>query len=110
MDISNDITLMKIRYSQTTQQLPTDKLKGSENAKQYNQKLRAAADGFEELFVHQLLQVMRESVPKTNLLDGGRGEEIFQDMLDEEYAKIITENRAFGLSNIIFEANKKPDK
>ncbi len=74
---------------------------------QYNKSLREACDGFEEIFVHKMLQVMRNTTEKDNLLSGGRGEEIFQDMLDENYARLITRSRSMGLSNLIYEQTKK---
>lgn len=70
-------------------------------------KLKEACDGFEELFVHKMLQVMRESSGKSGLIFGGRGEEIFQDMLDENYAKLITRTGALGLSGMIYEHTKE---
>ena len=70
-------------------------------------KLKEAADGFEELFTHKLMQVMRSSTPKSGILSGGRGEEIFQDMLDENYSKIITKSGALGLSKVIYDNAKE---
>ncbi|MBT4290444.1 MAG: hypothetical protein HOD92_24215, partial [Deltaproteobacteria bacterium] len=64
-------------------------------------------DGFEEIFVHKMLQVMREAGPKSDFISGGRGEEIFQDMLDENYAKLISQSDTLGLSKMIFEHSKK---
>jgi peptidoglycan hydrolase FlgJ len=107
MDISRDIALMKMRQNPSPEKsIRQSTARGGEKEK-YNRDLKKAADGFEELFVHKMLQVMRQSVPKTNLWDGGRGEEIFQDMLDENYAKIITKNKALGLSRVLYEQNKK---
>jgi peptidoglycan hydrolase FlgJ len=103
MDISRDIALMQIQPRTTR-----NRLDRTDDHARFNQELRKSADGFEELFVHKLLQVMRGAGKEPDLLSGGHGEEIFQDMLDENYAKIITENKAFGLSDIIYEQNKKP--
>ncbi len=73
-----------------------------------NQKLREACDGFEELFVHKMIQVMRESSqPEDNILSGGHGEEIFQDMLDEQYAKIFTQTKSLGLADMIYKNTKE---
>ena len=59
----------------------------------HNRKLKEASDGFEELFVHKMIQVMRQSNHKgDHLLHGGRGEEVFQDMLDEQYSKEFTKS------------------
>ena len=108
MDISKDIQLLRIQQNRVAPKLP----KGTTTAKvdekkAFNKELRKAADGFEELFVHKMLQIMRNTVEKTGFMSGGRGEEIFQDMLDENYAKIITQSRAFGLSELIYNQNKK---
>jgi peptidoglycan hydrolase FlgJ len=108
MDISKDIQLLRIQQSRIAPKLPkgatADKVGGK---KSFNKELRKAADGFEELFVHKMLQIMRSTVKKNGFMSGGRGEEIFQDMLDENYAKIITQSRAFGLSELIYNQNKK---
>lgn len=107
MNINTDISLLKIKYAQTTKKPSMTNAMDKNDPKRYNAELKKASDGFEELFVHQLLKEMRKSIPKTGLLDGGRGEEIFQDMLDENYAKVITESGGLGLSDVIYEANKK---
>ena len=74
----------------------------------YNTKLRAACDGFEELFVHKMIQVMRESSqPENNILSGGHGEEVFTDMLDEQYAKIFTKTKSLGLADMIYQSTKE---
>ena len=70
-------------------------------------ELKKACDGFEELFVQKMLQVMRDSGEKSGLISGGHGEEIFQDMLDENYARLITQSGALGLSRMIYEHTKK---
>ena len=50
-------------------------------------ELYKACVDFESLFIKQMLDVMRKSVKKEGLLDGGMSEEIFTDMLYDEYAK-----------------------
>ena len=76
-------------------------------AAKFNRELKTASDGFEELFVHKMLQTMRSNTMKSEFISGGRGEEVFQDMLDENYAKIITKTEALGLSKVIYEHTKK---
>lgn len=107
MKLDQDIALIGLNKAKTSQKLGQKGVVSSEDKEAYNKKLKQACDGFEEIFVHKLLQVMRKSSDKDTLLNGGRGEEIFQDMLDENYAKIITQSRSLGLSNMIFEHTKK---
>ncbi|PCI29780.1 MAG: hypothetical protein COB67_03275 [SAR324 cluster bacterium] len=104
MAINRDLAQLQIKRNWTqSKQVKTT----TEEQKQFNQKLKKASDGFEEVFVHKLLQVMRSSTEKSGLLSGGRGEEIFRDMLDQNYSKIITKSGALGLSKVIYENAKE---
>lgn len=70
-------------------------------------RLRAAAQDFESVFLHQLVKMMRATVEKSGLISGGRAEEIFQDMLDEKYAATLGNNTRIGLADMIYEELKK---
>jgi flagellar protein FlgJ len=52
--------------------------------------------------VKQLLNVMRKTVHKEGLIDGGMSEDIFEDMLYDEYAKKMAETAQFGLAETIY--------
>ncbi|MBU3917770.1 rod-binding protein [bacterium] len=107
MNITQDVALLKMSQNKISRQSAQRNRIDNEGAKEYNRKLREACDGFEEIFVHKMLQVMRNSTEKTGFLSGGRGEEIFQDMLDENYAKMMTKSKSLGLSDLIYEHTKK---
>jgi Rod binding domain-containing protein len=110
MEITQDLSLYHLNLAKAkakTGSVEKNSQVNKEDKEAYNKRLRSACDGFEEIFVHKLFQVMRSTTDKDTLLYGGRGEEIFQDMLDENYAKLITQSRALGLSNLIFEQTKK---
>jgi flagellar protein FlgJ len=65
-------------------------------------KLYKVSQEFEAIFIKQMLNVMRKSVDKTGLLDGGMAEEIFEDLLYDEYAKKMAESGGFGISEMIY--------
>ncbi len=65
-------------------------------------KLREATVDFETLFIKQMLNSMRKTVPKNGLLDGGQGQEIFEDMLYDEYSKKIANTASLGISDMMF--------
>ena len=67
-----------------------------------NSKLYQVSVEFEAIFIKQMLNVMRKSVAKTGLLDGGLAEEFFEDMLYDEYAKKMAKNGSFGLADMIY--------
>jgi len=67
-----------------------------------DQKLREATKDFESLFIKQMLNSMKKTVNKGGLLDGGMGQEIFEDMLYDEYAKKIADTANLGISDMMF--------
>jgi len=50
------------------------------------QRLAKACADFEAIFVEQLFKTMRASVPESGLMNGGRAEEIYTAMLDQQIA------------------------
>jgi Rod binding domain-containing protein len=67
-----------------------------------NSKLYRACQEFEAIFIKQMLNVMRKTVNKAGLLDGGFAQEVFEDMLYDEYAKKMAEHAGFGLSDSLY--------
>ena len=65
-------------------------------------ELYKACLDFEAIFIKQMLNVMRKSVQKEGLLDGGMSEEIFEDMLYDEYAKKMAQTAQFGLAETMY--------
>ncbi|MBF0109830.1 MAG: rod-binding protein [Magnetococcales bacterium] len=73
------------------------------------QRLRAAAADFESLFIKQMLSSMRKTIPKDETGEGlireSQGEKIFRDMLDGEYANMMSQRsgRGMGLGEMMFQ-------
>jgi len=65
-------------------------------------KLREACAGFEALMLKQLLTSARESIPKSGLLDGGYGEEIFQSLHDEQLAGHMAASGGTGFGELLY--------
>lgn len=51
--------------------------------------LKRSAEALEGLFVQQLFQAMRASVPADGLLERGPGEDLFSSMLDQRIAEEV---------------------
>jgi len=73
-------------------------------------QLKETAKDFESIFVHNLMKSMRQTVQKTNLISGGNAENIYQDMLDENYSKIVSKRADFGIARKIYEQFSKTIK
>jgi Rod binding domain-containing protein len=67
-----------------------------------NSKLYRACQEFEAIYIKQMLNVMRKTVNRSGLLDGGFAQEVFEDMLYDEYAKKMAEHAGFGLSDSLY--------
>jgi Rod binding domain-containing protein len=65
-------------------------------------RLYAQCQEFESIFVNMMLKEMRGSVEKSGLIDGGQAEEIFSDMLYDEYAKDMSKAAGFGLADAVY--------
>jgi Rod binding domain-containing protein len=66
-------------------------------------KLFEQCQEFESIFVKMMLKEMRNSVDKSDsLLSGGWAEDIYSDMLDDQYSKSIAENAGFGLADQLY--------
>lgn len=59
---------------------------------QKDKKLREACQGFESIFIQKMWQEMRNTLPKSNLLQG-REEQFWQGMYDQELAKKMAGGR-----------------
>jgi flagellar protein FlgJ len=73
-------------------------------------KLMSAAQDFESFFLYMLLKEMRKTVNESELFHGGRAEEIFRDMLDEEMSKEMakTPGQGLGIAQILYEQLSRP--
>lgn len=62
---------------------------------------KKVAREFEAVFIGMMLKSMRDTVGKDDLTGGGRGEEIFRSMLDQEYATACAASGGLGLAPLI---------
>lgn len=67
-----------------------------------NKALYDACVDFESLFVKQMLNSMRSTIDKSSLLDGGMAQNIFEDMLYDEYANQISKSQSLGLATKMY--------
>lgn len=63
--------------------------------------LKNSATEFESLFFEIMLKSMRDSIQKSNFIDGGNGEDVFQGMLDSEYSRVLASQGITGISDSI---------
>jgi Rod binding domain-containing protein len=69
-------------------------------------RLRKATKELESFFVLHMLKAMRETIPKSDLLSGGLGEDTYTSLFDEELAKMIAGGPA-SLSESLYRSLEK---
>jgi Rod binding domain-containing protein len=75
----------------------------SGNAKRpIDTKLMNTCIEMESIFVSKMLKEMRNSLPKEKLIDGGMAENIFEDMLYDEYALNLSKTSNLGLGKLLY--------
>lgn len=90
-----------------------DRLRGGEerlaHAASEDVKLREVCRDFEAIFIKQMLDSMRKTVQKTGLVDGGMAENIFEDMLYDERARIMSRTGSFGIADLLYRQFRGPE-
>jgi Rod binding domain-containing protein len=62
----------------------------------------AVAQEFEALFTSMMLKAMRKTVPEGGVIPTSMGQQIFTEMLDGEYSKMMAAKGSLGLAELIF--------
>jgi flagellar protein FlgJ len=68
-----------------------------------DRKLMDACTEMESLFVAKMLKEMRKTVHKGEMLNGGFAEEIFEDMLYDEYALNMSKSSSVGIAKMLYD-------
>lgn len=65
-------------------------------------RLRDLADQLEGLFIGQLFQAMRASVPSGGLIEQDSGQQMFNAMMDERLADVAAHRMTGGISEALY--------
>lgn len=79
-----------------------DAIRSNSENKKVDKKLMDVCIDMESIFVSKMLKEMRNTVHKTDWLHGGFAEEVFEDMLYDEYAKDISRNSNLGMAAMLY--------
>ncbi len=86
-------------YSYPAQQLAGEKAVRSTKRASCTRPARISR----RLFIKQMLDVMRKTIHKEDdMLGGGLGQDVYEDMLYDEYAKKMAATAQFGLADMIY--------
>jgi len=75
-------------------------------AEQKDRKLKKACKDFEAVLTYQVLSSMRKTVGKSELFNGGQGEEIFQSLFDMQISKEMSGFGPNSLARLLYDQLK----
>jgi Rod binding domain-containing protein len=64
--------------------------------------LREATGEFESLYIAQIMQAMRATVPESGLMGSGSGQRVFQEMMDQELSRQVAHSGGLGIGEILY--------
>ncbi len=88
--------------------IPSSLASGLEGKKIADEKLKKACGDFEAIFIAKVLKIMRQSIPKSHLLDGGLQQDIYNSLFDEEVSKSLAKKGGIGLGKMLYRNFRKP--
>ena len=97
-----DVATFRMQRSGTDQRL--ERVRQAESVKgQDDDGLEAASRQFESLLLNMMIREMRATIPESGLFGTSMAEDIFTDMLDEQYGDLLARGGGIGLSRMIVE-------
>lgn len=98
-----DLSLLRLQQQSLELQTSQQKGEGSASAA----KTEQAAKDFEGLLLQQMFRSMWKTIPQGGLLSQSREEQMFQEMLQDEVAKNISESQSLGIKDVILRELKE---
>ncbi|MDH4120844.1 MAG: rod-binding protein [Deltaproteobacteria bacterium] len=65
------------------------------------QRLKDTAQEFEALLLERMVKDMRLSIPRADLFGDSQAQDLFQEMLDGEYSRLMTRRGGIGVADFM---------
>jgi flagellar protein FlgJ len=89
------------------QQTEFDELLKQAGEQKDSKKLMETCRNLESVFVNMMFKQMQSTLSKTSLTDGGFAENMYNDMLTEQYSNEATKGKGLGLAQIMYKQLSK---
>lgn len=83
------------------------KIRGEESPEIKKQRLRQATREFESYFILHMIKAMRQTIPESELIQGGLGKDMYTAMFDEELAKNMAGSSSGSLADMLYRSMEK---
>ena len=102
--MNTDIAIMPDAASQeqAIEKLRRDSNAAVKTVSEAKQKeLKKVAKDFEALFISMMMKSMRQTVPEDKVTGGGKAEETYRFLLDQEYANAASRRGGVGIASMV---------
>ena len=69
--------------------------------------LKKSSQDLEAIFIQSLFKAMRKTIPEGSLFEKSNAREVYQDMLDQEISKKISQKQSVGLAEQMYRQMEK---
>ncbi len=76
--------------------------KASKQKEKDEKELLKSCQELESVFLNQILNAMRATIPKSDLMGNSFATDVWESMLYEEYSKQMSKSQTTGLAEILF--------
>lgn len=102
MNIDTGIQPDAVLEQQSTDRLKQHQLKSRQQLTPARQKeIKKVSQDFEALFLGMMYKSMRQTVQEDKVTGGGKAEETYRSMLDQEYVNVAAKRGSTGLARMI---------
>ncbi len=95
-------TMAQQGVSETGKELDDKKVASQAKDGEVDEEILEVSQEFESIFVGMMFKQMKDSINRSDLLDGGLGQDIFEDMYYDELAKEAAETEQFDISDAVY--------
>ncbi len=85
-----------------TAQSDSEQAVSEQDSKEVDEEILSVSKEFESIFVGMMFKQMRDAIDRSDLLDGGLSQDIFEDMYYDELAEQAAKNESFEIAEAVY--------
>ncbi len=91
-----------VRQGAFSGQLRPSETKTSGASDESNRQAKKACSEFEALFINMMLKELRATVNKSGFMDGGKAEELYTGLMDNQISRDLADQGGIGLAEMLY--------
>jgi Rod binding domain-containing protein len=93
-----DVTVLQEQVQASKAKTAAGKIGAAAQGQKVPEGIKQAGEDFESMFIAQLLKPMFKGIETDSMFGGGPGEDVYKEMMVEEYGKAISRAGGIGIA------------